>query len=128
MSRKKLEAYKEVIVEGILEKKGNNISIIDFEGVENAPADMFIICDASSNTQLKAIKDSVEEFVRIHLDDKPWHVEGMQEQEWILMDYTNIVVHIFLKDKRSYFNLEELWGDTKLTHLEEGEGQSLAKM
>ncbi|MGB0868717.1 MAG: ribosome silencing factor [Flavobacteriales bacterium] len=119
MSAQKIEAFKEVIIQGILEKKGGNISVIDFDGVENAPADMFIICDANSNTQIRAIKDSIEEFVRIHLNDKPWHVEGMQELEWILMDYTNIVVHIFLKDKREYFNLEELWGDTNLTHIEE---------
>lgn len=126
MNTTKLQAYQEVIIKGITEKKGANIAVIDFNGVENAPADMFIICDATSNTQLRAIKDSIEEFVRIHLNDKPWHVEGTQELEWILMDYTNIVVHIFLKDKREYFNLEELWGDTKLTHIEDEE--HMAKM
>ena len=94
MQKQDKNIYKEIILQAILEKKGENITILDFEGIENAPAELFILCDANSNTQLRAIASSVEEFVLQHLDDKAWHVEGLVEQEWILMDYINIVVHV----------------------------------
>ncbi|MCT4665337.1 MAG: ribosome silencing factor [Flavobacteriales bacterium] len=117
--RKKIEAYKEIIVEAILEKKGQNITILDFEELENTSSDLFIICEGNSTTQLNAIVDSIEEFMRVHLGEKPWHIEGESNQSWILMDYVNVVIHVFTPETRHFYNIEELWADAKITQITE---------
>jgi len=73
--------------------------------------DFFIICDANSTTQVKAIAESIEERTNKELKEKPWHVEGIEHREWILMDYVDIVVHVFIKEVRNFYGLEELWSD-----------------
>ncbi len=103
------------IIKGIEEVKGENITILDLREIENTVCDYFIICDGNSNTQVNAISGSVQKIVGKELQEKPWHVEGEGTAEWILMDYVNIVVHIFQKNIREFYDLESLWGDAKIT-------------
>ncbi len=106
------------VIKGIEDVKGENISIIDLREIENTVCDYFILCDGSSNTQVSAIAASIQKSVSKSLKDKPWHVEGESNAEWILIDYVNIVVHVFQKHVREFYNLEELWGDAKITKIE----------
>lgn len=109
-----------LVVEGMQEKKAHDITIVDLTKIKGAVTDYFVICSATSDTQAEAICDSVEDFVRKHSGQTPWHREGIQQKEWILLDYVDVVAHIFKKDRRSFYSLEELWGDAKITFLEEG--------
>lgn len=106
------------IVEGMKEKKGKNITVINLIGLDNRVADYFVICDADSNTHVRAIADSVEEGVVKHSKEKPYHSEGYQNSEWILIDYVNIVAHVFLRDSREFYNIEGLWADGEFTHIQ----------
>ena len=106
------------IIKGIEEVKGDNISIIDLREIENTVCDYFILCDGNSNTQVSAISASIQKIVSKSLKDKPWHVEGEANAEWILLDYVNVAVHVFQKQVRTFYNLEELWGDGKITNIE----------
>ncbi|MDN3644470.1 ribosome silencing factor [Lutimonas halocynthiae] len=106
------------IIKGIEEVKGDNISIIDLREIENTVCDYFILCDGNSNTQVSAIAASIQKTVSKSLKDKPWHVEGESNAEWILLDYVNVAVHVFQKHVRTFYNLEELWGDGKITNIE----------
>lgn len=103
------------IVEGIEEVKGQQIDILDLRALENTVCDYFIICNGTSNTQVAAIVNSVQKVVSKSLQEKPWHVEGMENQEWVLMDYINVVVHVFQKQIREFYDIESLWGDAKIT-------------
>jgi len=103
------------IIKGIEAVKGENTTILDLREIDNTPCDYFIICDGNSNTQVNAIAGSVQKIVSKELRDKPWHVEGEINAEWILMDYVNVVVHVFQKSIREFYNLESLWGDAKIT-------------
>ena len=105
------------IIEGIEEVKGQHITIIDLRNLENAVAKYFIIADGTSNTQVNAIADSVKKTVSKSLQQKPWHIEGEDNSEWILMDYVDVVVHIMQKPIRDYYNIEELWADAKVMQL-----------
>jgi ribosome-associated protein len=102
------------IVDGMQERKAKNITILDLHKIENRIADYFVICDADSGTHVNAIADSVEEVVLKQTGEKPYHSEGQQNSEWILMDYINIVVHVFLRETREYYNVEGLWGDAEI--------------
>ncbi len=106
------------IIKGIEEVKGNDIDILDLRAIDNSACDYFIICNGNSNTQVTAIVNSVQKTVSKEIKDKPWHVEGMENAEWVLMDYVNIVVHVFQKNIREYYNIESLWGDAKITTIE----------
>lgn len=106
------------IIKGIEEVKGNDIEILDLRAIDTAVCDYFVICNGSSNTQVNAIVNSIQKIVSKELKDKPWHVEGTDNAEWVLMDYVNIVVHVFQKQIREYYNIEGLWGDAKITMIE----------
>jgi ribosome-associated protein len=106
------------IIKGIEEVKGNDIDILDLREIDNSACDYFVICNGNSNTQVTAIVNSVQKTVSKEIKDKPWHVEGMENAEWVLMDYVNIVVHVFQKNIREYYNIESLWGDAKITTIE----------
>ncbi len=106
------------IIKGIEEVKGNDIDILDLREIDTAVCDYFVICNGSSNTQVNAIVNSVQKLVSKELKDKPWHVEGSDNAEWVLMDYVSIVVHVFQKQIREFYNIEGLWGDAKITTLE----------
>ena len=99
------------IIYGIVEKKGANIVSLDLRKIPEAVCDFFIICEASNNNQLKAIADSVEEEVKKTCNESPYKHEGRQAQQWILIDYVNIVVHIMLPEPRKFYQLEEMWSD-----------------
>ena len=103
------------IIEAIEEIKGKEINILDLRKLENTVCDYFIICEGNSNTQVNAIVASVQKHVSKELKDKPWNIEGNDNGEWVLMDYINVVVHVFQKHKREYYDIENLWGDAKLT-------------
>lgn len=106
------------IIKGIEEVKGNDIDILDLREIENTVCDYFIICNGTSNTQVNAIVNSVQKTVSKSLHDKPWHIEGSENAEWVLMDYVNVVVHIFQKHIREFYDIESLWGDAKITSIE----------
>ena len=106
------------IIKGIEDVKGLDIDILDLRGIENSVCDYFIICNGNSNTQVNAIVSSVQKGVSKELKDKPWHIEGTDVGEWVLMDYVSIVVHVFQKHIREYYNIESLWGDAKITTIE----------
>jgi ribosome-associated protein len=111
------EKLTKAIVSGMQEKKAQDIIIMDLRHVKNAVADFFVICSGSSDKQLAAISDSVEEEVSKAIGEDPWHREGRQNKEWMLIDYINVVAHIFRKDKRNFFALEKLWGDAEITEV-----------
>jgi ribosome-associated protein len=100
------------------EKKAQDITIIDLKGIKNAVADYFIICSGNSDTQVDAITDSIENAVYKITSENPWHREGGENREWILLDYVNVVAHVFLKERRKFYSLEELWGDAKITNID----------
>ncbi len=102
-----------LIVKGIEEVKGNNIKILDLRPIENTVCDYFIICDGNSNTQVSAIAGSIQKIVSKAIKEKPWHVEGESNASWILMDYVHVVVHIFQKETRDFYHIENLWGDAE---------------
>jgi ribosome-associated protein len=107
------------VVKGMQEKKAQEIVVMDLRDVHNAFTDFFVVCSGTSDTQIEAIADSVDKEVwesgKIHVHA----VEGKANREWILMDYYDVIVHVFLKDKREFFKLEELWGDAKFTYIPE---------
>ena len=104
-----------VIISGIEDVKGQNINILDLREIENTVCDYFIICEGTSNTQVNAIVNSIQKKVSKETKDKPWHVEGSENAEWVLMDYVNVVVHVFQKHIREYYDIESLWGDAVTT-------------
>ncbi|MBP8791427.1 MAG: ribosome silencing factor [Breznakibacter sp.] len=101
------------VVEGIQEKKGTNIVILDLREVEYAICDYFVICDGNSSTHVDSIADSVEETVRQQTGEKAFHVEGYNNAQWIVLDYVDVIVHVFQRPVREYYGLEELWSDAK---------------
>lgn len=117
ISEKKVN-ISDLIVHGMQEKKAVDITIIDLKGIKNAVADYFIICSGNSDTQVDAITDSIENEVYKSTSQNPWHREGGGTREWILLDYVDVVAHVFLKDRRKFYSLEELWGDAKITNID----------
>lgn len=100
-------------VQSILDKKGHDIVHIDLSKVNGAITDNFIICHGTSSTQVQAIADSIEKEIKEQLGEYPWHKEGKNNAEWILLDYVSVVVHVFHEPKRAHYNLEGLWADAE---------------
>ncbi|HXB91883.1 MAG TPA: ribosome silencing factor [Puia sp.] len=99
------------IIKAIQEKKGEDIISLDLRKIPEAVADFFILCEAASTTQVKAIADSVEDEVKKHCDELPYKHEGRQTFQWVLIDYVNVVVHVMLPENRRFYKLEEMWSD-----------------
>ena len=99
------------IIAAIQEKKGENIVSLDLRKINEAVADIFIICEAGNQPQIKAIADNIEEKVRVQCHENPYHHEGLQALQWVLIDYVNVVVHIMLSETRKFYRLEEMWSD-----------------
>ena len=99
------------VIKGIFEKKGQNVLRVDLRKLENRITDYFVICHASSGTQVSAICDSVDDTVRKETGEKPLHIEGLDNCFWVLLDYGNVIVHIFLEEYRNFYSLESLWAD-----------------
>jgi len=106
------------VVDGILSKKGKQIIVMDLQNIKNAVASFFIICHGTSRPQLSAIADAIEEHVREKTGFKAWNKEGFENAEWILIDYADVVVHIFQETSRKHYKLEELWADAEIQHIE----------
>ena len=107
----------ETIKKGIQEKKGSQIVIVDMQGIEGAICQYFVICQGNSPSQVEAIAESVDEFARKEQQEKSTAVAGLENAQWVAMDYTDVMVHIFLPDVRAYYDLEHLWEDADLTNI-----------
>jgi ribosome-associated protein len=103
------------IVAAVRDKKGYDVAVLDLSGVDGAVTDAFVVCSADSTAQVEAIAHNVEEHVRQAAGEKVWRVEGMQNGVWVVMDYVDAMVHIFLREMREFYKLEELWADAPLT-------------
>lgn len=120
MTKNKITADQLItaIISGIEDVKGQDINILDLRDIENTVCDYFVVCEGTSNTQVGAIVNSIQKKVSREIKDKPWHVEGEENAEWVLIDYVNVVVHVFQKHIRAYYDIESLWGDAKSTHIQ----------
>lgn len=114
MSGKPNSKVIDTIVDGIDDIKGENITLLDFTQIDNSVCEYFIICSAKSNTQVNAIASNVEKKLRNELKERPISVEGTDNAQWILMDYGNIIVHVFQQQYRDYYDIESMWGDAKV--------------
>ena len=113
------EKLSQLVVKGMQEKKASDIVLMDLRKVRNAVADFFVICSGNSDKKLDAIAESIDEEVYKVLKEEPWHKEGKNNKEWVLLDYTNVVAHVFKRDRRSFYALEKLWGDAEITEIED---------
>lgn len=105
------------IIEGIQEKKGKNIIVADLTAIDDTICNYFVICQGNSPSQVAAIVDSVREYVRKEIDNKPAGIDGLRNAQWVAMDYSDVLVHVFLPELREFYNLEHLWADAKLTSI-----------
>ena len=108
----------EFVFKGIQDKKGHDIVNLNLEKIEHAVCNNFVICHGDSQRQVAAIADSVQEMVRVNAHEKPWHKEGTENADWILLDYADVVVHIFSSETRPFYNLEGLWADAQIQKIE----------
>jgi ribosome-associated protein len=113
------EVLVQSVVNGMLERKAREITTIDLRNIPNAVSDFYVICHGTSNTQVEAIAESVGIEVNKALNDRPIHVEGADVAEWILLDYVDVVVHVFQEESRRFYNLEDLWADADMTTIDE---------
>ncbi|WP_044170732.1 ribosome silencing factor [Flectobacillus major] len=113
------EELSRLVVKGMQERKALDIVVMDLRGVKNAFADFFVVCAGTSDTQIDAIADSVDKEVWEATHTNPKSVEGKTNREWILLDYYDVIVHVFKKDRREFYKLEELWGDADFTYIDE---------
>jgi ribosome-associated protein len=111
------ELLCKTIVEGMQENKAKDIVVLDLRHISSAVTDFFVICSGESTVQVDGINNSVVRHTRKEIEERPWHQEGKTNSEWILLDYVNVVAHIFYKDVRSFYNLEDLWADAKRTNI-----------
>ena len=116
------QEISQLVVKGMEERKAEDIVLMDLREVKGAITDFFVLCSGNSDTQVEAISDSIEEEIYKNTKEKPWKKEGFTNKEWILIDYVNVVAHVFRKDKRQFYALEELWGDAKVTSIEPAQG------
>lgn len=112
------DALNDLIVDSIQDIKGKNVVKLDLRKLDEAPTDFFIICEGDSNTQVKAISENIHKRLKQEAGQHPSHAEGKQNAQWICLDYFTTVVHIFYKDTRKFYELEELWSDAKFTEYE----------
>ncbi|HSG68035.1 MAG TPA: ribosome silencing factor [Bacteroidales bacterium] len=107
----------DIVVSALEDKKGLEIIFIDFSNIGNTVAQYFVICHGTSNVHVATLANGVIEKVHKELGEKPWNKEGMENAEWILLDYADVVVHLFQENTRHFYNLESLWADMKMTHV-----------
>lgn len=110
------QTLNDLIIDAIQDIKGKNIVKLDLRALDDAPADYFIICEGDSSTQVKAISENVGKKVKEKLGVQPAHTEGMDGSKWVLVDYFDTVVHVFYPETRSFYEIEELWGDAGITY------------
>ena len=112
------EILTQWIIHGMQEKKGKEIISLNLSNMPNSVSNFFVICHGNTKIQVEAIADAIEENVRKNLGDKPWHKEGFENAEWILLDYVDVVVHIFQENTRLFYSLEKLWADAEVKEYE----------
>tara|TARA_Y100001954_G_C15504472_1_gene451531 strand:+ start:225 stop:596 length:372 start_codon:yes stop_codon:yes gene_type:complete len=121
MSKKISKSPSEIlcgaIVEGMLENKANEIVVLDLRELDGAITEFFVICSGDSDTHVDGISNSICKHVRKNLKEKPWNIEGKTNSDWVLLDYVNVVGHVFYKEKRSFYDIEELWSDATRTNI-----------
>ena len=119
MHQNSIEAQEVIkqIIEGIQDKKGKEIVVVDMLKLGNSICDYFVICQGNSPTQVSAITDSIEDTVRINCKKKPYSIDGLRNSQWVAIDYGDILVHIFLPDVRRFYDIEHLWADATLTEI-----------
>lgn len=129
MKEKKVDLSSEelsnLVIKGMLEKKAADIILLDLRKINNTITDFFVICSGSSDTQIDAIATSIDEEVYKVSGSSPWHKEGLQNKEWILLDFVNVVAHVFNNEKRAFFDIESLWGDAETTVIDESYAAAL---
>ena len=113
----KTKALVKTITEGIQEKKGKNIVVANLTEIEDTICKYFVICEGNTPTQLAAITESIYDYVRKETGEKPFGVDGLRNSQWVALDYSDVLVHIFLPETREFYNLENLWADAKLTEI-----------
>jgi ribosome-associated protein len=113
------EQLLDKIIKAIQDKKGRDLLTLKLSEIENSICDYFVICHGTSSTHVDAIVDSVEEHVKETLNEKPYSKEGMENLTWVLMDYASIIIHIFQKEYRDFYNLEDLWADAPMITYQE---------
>ena len=122
MPRKKKKEPREILIESVItamtDKKARNPVILDFSGMKGTVCDAFVICHGSSRTQVEAIADHVIGEVKKQTGQNPWHKEGYENAEWILIDYSDVVIHIFQEERRRFYNIEQLWADALITKVD----------
>ncbi len=118
------QQLSQIIVQGMVDKKGVDVVVLDLRGIKNAVADFFILCSGTSDIQVGAITDSIEEVVWKNTRQDPWHREGKGNKEWVLLDYSDCVAHVFQRSVRDFYKIEQLWGDAEFTWYGE-DGQPL---
>lgn len=114
---KTLSQLEATIIDAIQDRKGRDIVVIDFSGLETAPARTFIVCQGNSTSQVAAIADNVRDEVRTRLDIKPYNYDGYRNSQWIVIDYGDLMVHVFLPDVREFYNIEDLWSDAEIERI-----------
>lgn len=114
---KTTKQLRQMIIEGIQERKGRSISVVDLSAIESAPVSEFIICQGNSSQQVAAIADSVREYLLDNYNIKPYNYDGYRNAQWIVIDYGETLVHIFTRETRQLYNLEELWADAPITEI-----------
>ena len=107
------------VIEALNDRKGVEIVKIDLRNIENCFCSFFVVCHGTSNSHVFSLSDSVQETVKKHLRENPLHTEGEQQAQWVVMDYGDVVVHIFQKEQRDYYQLEDFWVDAKITKVKE---------
>jgi len=112
------EYLADLVVKGIQEKKGKDIISMNLMNIPNAVSNYFVLCHGTSKTQVESIAEWVERIVKKSTGNKPWHKEGFENAEWILLDYVDVVVHVFQEETRMFYNLEKLWADAKIKEYE----------
>lgn len=122
MAKKKIELdhsemLSKCIVEGMQENKAKDIVVLDLRGLESRVCNFFVICSGESSTQVDGITNAITRYTRKTIKEKPWHIEGQRNSEWVLLDYIDVVAHVFYKDARSFYEIEELWADAVRTDI-----------
>lgn len=105
------------IVEAITDRKGKKISLLDLQKIETAPSSSFVICQGNSTSQVSSIADSIRERLQKNLDIKPYNYDGYKNSQWIVIDYGDVMVHVFLPEIRNFYNIEELWSDANISNI-----------
>ena len=116
---RKSDVLVKAIIDSIKQHKGKEVVSLDLRKIEIAVCDFFIICHGTSNTHIASIAENVRKEISKQMKEKPWHTEGEANKEWVLMDYFNVVVHIFNKEKRDFYKLENLWADADIKYIEQ---------